>query len=139
MYLEPVYQKRLPMSKPVQYEMEFPIHASAQMLYQYIATPSGLAEWFADDVNMREDYFVFIWDNQGEEAELVTFKTNKCVQFRWLNSEPDTFFEMRIVIDEITEDVSLLVTDFSEEAELEESKMVWTNQVAYLKHILGSA
>jgi len=33
------------------FEIEFPIHASPHMLYQYISSASGLCEWFADDVN----------------------------------------------------------------------------------------
>ena len=40
--------------------------------------------------------------------------------------------------DEITKDVSLVVVDFSEEDELEESKLLWENQVSDLKHVLGS-
>jgi hypothetical protein len=32
----------------VKYELEIPIHASPNMLYQYISSPSNLQEWFAD-------------------------------------------------------------------------------------------
>ena len=46
---------------------------------------------------------------------------------------------IRIQVDEITKDVSLIVTDFTEEDELEEAKMLWDNQIADLKHVLGSA
>ncbi|WP_373657448.1 START-like domain-containing protein, partial [Escherichia coli] len=38
------------MSEKIKYEMEFPITASPQLLYQYISTSSGLSEWFADNV-----------------------------------------------------------------------------------------
>ncbi|MGB0789281.1 MAG: START-like domain-containing protein, partial [Marinirhabdus sp.] len=30
------------MSTKIKYEMEFPIHASPSLLYQYISTPSGM-------------------------------------------------------------------------------------------------
>ena len=39
----------------------------------------------------------------------------------------------------ITKDVSLMVTDFSEEDEVEESKMLWESQIADLKQVLGSS
>ena len=51
------------MEVKVKYEIEFPIMASPQLLYQYISTPSGLSEWFADNVNSRRELFTFIWDD----------------------------------------------------------------------------
>jgi hypothetical protein len=49
------------------------------------------------------------------------------------------YFEIRIQVDEITKDVSLMVTDFAEEDEVDEAKMLWTNQISSLKQVLGSA
>ena len=46
------------MSVKVKYELEFPIQSSPQLLYQYISTPSGLSEWFADNVNSRESFLL---------------------------------------------------------------------------------
>lgn len=126
------------MQHKVKYEMEFVIHSSPRLLYQYISTPSGLSEWFADDVNSRGELFVFIWDDSEEEARLLKRKNTEYVKFKWEDSDENTFFEIRIVVDEITKDVSLMITDFAEEDELEESKMLWANQVADLKHVLGS-
>lgn len=60
------------------------------------------------------------------------------MKFRWIEAEDDTFFEMRIVVDEITKDVSLIITDFTEEDEVDEAKMLWENQISDLKHVLGS-
>jgi len=122
----------------IKYEMEFVIHSSPQLLYQYLSTPSGLSEWFADNVNSRGELFTFIWDDSQEEARLLKKKSAEYVKFKWEEAPKDTFFEMRIVVDEITKDVSLMVTDFTDEDELEESKMLWENQVADLKHVLGS-
>ena len=41
-------------------------------------------------------------------------------------------------MDEITKDVSLMVTDFAEEDEVDEGKMLWENMISNLKQILGS-
>jgi len=129
------------MEVKVKYELEFPIHASPSLLYQYISTPSGLSEWFADNVNSRGEYFTFIWEDSQERAKLTAKKTGERVKFRWLNeddSDNGYFFELRIMEDEITKDVSIVVVDFAEEDELEEAKLLWENQISDLKHVLGS-
>ena len=41
-------------------------------------------------------------------------------------------------VDEITKDVSLMITDYAEEDEVDEGKMLWENMVSELKQILGS-
>lgn len=61
------------------------------------------------------------------------------MRFAWEEADDDSFFEMKIIVDEITKDVSLFITDFAEEDEIDESKMLWTNQVSDLKQVLGSA
>ncbi len=124
------------------FEMEFVIQASPTLIYQYISTPSGLSEWFADNVNSRGELFTFIWDGSEEQAKLLSKKSGERVKFRWLNDDEEgatCYFEIRIQVDEITKDVSLMITDFAEEDEVEEGKMLWSNQISSLKQVLGSA
>jgi len=128
------------MSDKVKYEIEFVIQSSPQMLFQYIATPSGLSEWFADNVNSSGELFTFIWDDSEEVAKLLTKKNGERVKFKWQDGDDDnSFFEIRIQVDGITKDVSLMITDFTEEDEIEEAKMLWENQVSDLKQVLGSS
>ncbi|SNR33099.1 START-like domain-containing protein [Lutibacter flavus] len=127
------------MSTKIKFEIEFPIHASPHMLYQYFGTPSGLSEWFADNVNSRGEVYTFIWDGSEEKAKVLQERPEEKIKFKWLDGEDDkSFFEFRIEVDEITKDVSLIVTDFAEEDEVEESKMFWTNQIDELKHTIGA-
>ena len=129
------------MDDKVKFDIEFPIHASPQLLYQYISTPSGLSEWFSDNVNSRGELFTFIWDDSEEKAKLLNKKTGERVKFRWLEDEDDNlscYFEIKIQVDEITIDVSLMITDYAEEDEVEEAKMLWGNQISSLKQVLGS-
>ncbi len=129
------------MDDKVKFEIEFPIHASPQLLYQYISTPSGLSEWFSDNVNSRGELFTFIWDDSEEQAKLLSKKSGERVKFRWLADEEDDlqcYFEIRIQVDEITKDVSLMVTDFADDDEVDEAKMLWDNQISDLKQVLGS-
>ena len=126
------------MDDKTKFELEFPIHASPQLLYQYISTPSGLSEWFADNVNSRGELFTFIWDGSEEQAKLLTKKANQSIKFQWSEDEgSDAYFEMRIQIDDITKDVSLMVTDFTYDDEIEEAKMLWESQIEDLHAILG--
>ena len=128
------------MSDKIKFEIEFPIHASPQLLFQYISTPSGLSEWFADNVNSRGEIFTFIWDGSEEDAKLLSKKKEERVKFKWMDDEDASiFFEIKIQVDEITKDVSLIVTDFADDDEVEESKMLWDNQISSLKQVLGSA
>lgn len=127
------------MAQKVKYEMEFPIQVSPSLLYQYISTPSGMSEWYADNVNSRGVFFTFIWEGSEEKAKLLGKKSGERIKFRWVDDEDtDYYFEMRIQVDEITKDVSLMITDFAEEDEIEEGKMLWENMISNLKQILGS-
>ena len=133
--------KEIKMTNKKLFSLEFNFHCSPQLLFQYLSTPSGLSEWFADDVNSRGEDFTFIWEDSEEYAKLLTKKNNESVKFMWVNDEEDYeeyFFEFLITVDEITKDVSLTVTDFSDDDELEESKMLWTNLVGDLKQVLGA-
>ena len=130
------------MQDKIKFEMEFPIHSSPQLLYQYISTPSGLSEWFADNVNSRDEFFTFIWNDSEEQAKLLSKKNDERIKFRWLTDDENDdsyYFEIRIQVDEITKDVSIIVTDFIDEDEIEEAKMLWENQISDLKQVLGSA
>jgi uncharacterized protein YndB with AHSA1/START domain len=127
------------MEDKIKYEMEFVIHVSPAMLYTYISTPSGLSEWYADNVNSRGEFFTFIWEGSEEKAKLLAKKSKERIKFQWMEDEgTDFFFELRIQVDEITKDVSLMITDYAEEDEVEEGKLLWNNMIGNLKQILGS-
>lgn len=126
----------------VKLELEFSINSSPQLLYQYISDPSGLSEWFADNVNSRGEFFDFQWDDFIEKAKLAGKKTDEKIKFRWLDedgADTEYFFEMKIISDEITKDVILVVTDFAEPDDLEGHRQLWDRQISDLKKVLGSA
>ena len=130
------------MSNKTFFSVEYDFQSSPQLLFQYISTPSGLSEWFADNVNSRGELFQFIWDDSEEQAKLIQSKSNEKVRFQWDNGEEDDkdyYFEFKIEVDEITKDVSLVVSDFADEDEMDESKLLWDNLIADLKQVLGSA
>lgn len=129
------------MDQKIRYEIEFPINSSPQLLYQYISTPSGLSEWFADNVNSRGEFFTFIWNDSEEKARLSSRKSGEKVKFKWIdddNKDTEYFFELQILVDELTKDVSLMVIDFAEKDEVDEATLLWENQISDLKQVIGS-
>jgi uncharacterized protein YndB with AHSA1/START domain len=127
------------MSDKIKFEIEFPIHASPHMLYQYFSQASSLDEWFADNVNSRGEIYTFIWDDSEEQAKVLKYETEEYMRYQWLEDEgEDVYFEFRIQVDELTKDVSLIVTDFAEEDEIEDSKLFWENQIGELKQTIGA-
>ena len=128
------------MSDLIKYSIEIPINSSVNVLYKRLSTPSGLAEWFADNVNLKNNVFTFIWNDSDQSAKILKKKSNKFVQFKWLDDqEKESFFEFKIQVDEMTSDVSLIITDFAEDEEdQEEQTMLWEQQIQNLKMAIGS-
>ena len=121
------------------FQIEFPIRSSLRILFNQISTPSGLSEWFADNVNLNGKNYTFFWDGDEQEAELLSKKNNQSIKFRWTDEPKDTFFELKIVIDDITQDISLIITDFAEdEDDEEEAKLLWNKQIEKLRQSIGS-
>lgn len=128
------------MSHLVKYSIELSINSSVNVLYKRLSTPSGLAEWFADNVNLKDNIFTFFWEDSEQSAKLIKKKTNKFIQFKWLDDEyKDSYFEFNIQIDEMTSDVSIIITDFAEDLdEKEEQILLWKQQIESLKRAIGS-
>lgn len=125
----------------IKFETEYIINASKGIIFNCLSTPSGLSEWFADDVNINKDVFTFIWDGSEEEARMLTKKNEEYIKFRWMEDEEEdnnVYFEIRIKIVPLTGEVALIVTDFAEPDELEEAQLLWDSQIGKLKRILGS-
>lgn len=122
------------------YELEYPIHSSIKILYERLSTLSGLSEWFANDVNVnRSGIYTFTWEGSSQDAVLISKKKGEHIRFRWLDSEEDEYFEFRIQIDELTNDVSLIVSDFADdEDDKEDATNLWNTQIDNLKHLIGS-
>ena len=127
------------MASKNKFELEFPIRSSLRILFNQISTPSGLSEWFADNVNLRDKNYTFFWDGDEQKAELLSKKNNQSIKFRWLDEPSDTFFELKIIVDDITQDISLIVTDFAEDKDdEEEAKLLWEKQIEKLRQSIGS-
>ena len=127
--------------KREKFELEFPLRASPKMLFPFLSTPSGMSEWFCDDVNSRSELFTFFWDGSEEQARLLKKQQDRLVRFRWISDEEDgldTYFEFLIEVDALTNDTSIIVTDFAESDDMEEAKLLWDSQIRELQHLIGA-
>lgn len=121
------------------FEMEFVVHSSAEMLYEFLSTPSGLSEWFCDDLNIRNGIYTFIWDDQLQQARLLKTVDQQLVRFQWVDKTDGSYFEFRIQRDDLTNDIALIITDFADTAsERESAKLLWHSQIEKLMHVIGS-
>lgn len=129
--------KKRPMKERV--VMEFYLNSSPHALYELLSTPSGFSEWYCQDVDVRGDQYTFLWDGEQEETTLIGRKLGEVIRFRRNDDEdPEAFFEFRVRIDAMTNDVCLVVTDHAWPNEVEETRNLWTSQIETLGRVLGA-
>jgi uncharacterized protein YndB with AHSA1/START domain len=133
---EKAAKKKEPAGK---FEMEFILHAPIGLLYDFLTTPSGLAEWFADDVDLKNDIYTFDWDGSKQHAKIVAAKLDNFIRLHWLDKPDGTYFEFRILADELTNEISLMVTDFGDgDDDIRTSRQLWQAQIQRLIKSMGT-
>ncbi len=131
------------MSNKTEFRAEFDINASKKMLYPYIFSPSGLAQWMADDVTVNEDkVFNFIWDSEDHKCKMVAHRVNSYVRFEFLSEtgkddEDAAYIEIRLEMNELTQAVFIAIIDYSDIDDDEESMDLWGSLIDSLKEIVG--
>jgi uncharacterized protein YndB with AHSA1/START domain len=126
------------MSKRIQYSIEFAIRCSPVILYDFLSTPTGLGEWFADKVTQRENTFVFHWKGNDEVAEMIAAEENEYVVFKWDWMDEHEYFEFRIEKSPVTNETILTITDYAEKNDIKDQEQLWGTQIHDLKHRVGS-
>ena len=123
--------------------VEYPVNASPKILYPYLASPSGLAQWFCQEVRLEEDRcYNFIWDKQSHFAELNSHRTNRSVRFVFLDKDkhvlPDAnYLDFTIEESQLTQEVFLRVLDYSEETDDVELQEMWDGLIQQLRELVG--
>ena len=127
------------MSKKQKFTLEFPVRCSPSILYEFLATPSGLQEWFADKVDEKDAVYSFAWSGGApDKAEVQEKEENKFIRFKWLASGAEEFFEFRIEKTEVSNQTILVITDFAEKGEIKDQSQLWDYQIKELFHRLGN-
>ncbi len=126
------------MSKKVQYTLEYPVRCSPAILYEFLRSPSGLQEWFADEVNERDGIFTFNWNGTEDKAKLLDQEQDKFVRFQWDHMAKDEFFELSISKSEVTNQTILVIKDFADKKDVKDQSQLWEYQVKDLFHRIGN-
>lgn len=127
------------MSKKQLYTLEYPVRSSPNILFEFLSTPAGLGEWFADKVDENKEHiFTFTWKDSSEKAQLVEMQENKFVRFKWLEAPKDEYFEFEIDKSEVTNQTILIIKDFAEKKEIKDQSQLWEYQVKDLFHRIGA-
>ncbi|MGV9013189.1 MAG: START-like domain-containing protein [Flavobacteriales bacterium] len=128
-------------AKKDRYLLEFYLNATPASLFDLISTPSGFSEWFCDDVDVHETRYVFKWGAEQETAICLANKYHELMRFRWEEEEeedPNSYFELRIRVDGMTNETCLVVTAHAWPQDVEESKALWQSQIQTLARVLGA-
>jgi uncharacterized protein YndB with AHSA1/START domain len=126
------------MSKKQLFTLEFPVRCSPSILYEFLRTPAGLQEWFADKVDERDNVFSFSWNGTVDKAELMESEPEKFVRYHWSHAPKEEYFEFRIEKSEVTNLTILIIKDFAEKGEIKDQSQLWDYQVKDLFHRLGN-
>jgi uncharacterized protein YndB with AHSA1/START domain len=110
---------------------------SRRSLWNHLTTPPGLSSWFADQVEIKANQYVFKWNKEQQGAEVLSMKQEVSVRYRWLDEDDSVYFEFMIHTIELTGSVALEITDFAEPDEKQDAIELWDTQVEELKRTLG--
>jgi len=125
------------MSKQL-FSIEYPVRCSPNILYDFLSTPAGLQEWFAEKVDERDTVFSFSWNGSVEKAEVLEAEQNKFIRFHWLHAPQNEYFEFSIEKSEVSSQTILVIKDFAEKKEIADQSRLWGVQVHDLFHRLGN-
>lgn len=125
------------MSKQL-FTLEYPVRCSPTILYEFLSTPAGLQEWFADKVDERDSVFSFTWNGSTDKAELLEMEEDKFIRFHWMHGPKNEYFEFAIEKSEVTGQTILVIKDFSEKKDIPDQKRLWDFQVNDLFYRLGN-
>jgi len=120
--------------------LEYPIKSNVRILYNFISTPEGLAEWFAEEITVDKDgILTFKWYESEIKGKVLIKKENEFVRIQWLSEHqhPSQFLEIKINIEEVSNDLALVITDFCPEEELEDQKALWDMSINNLMRRIG--
>lgn len=128
------------MSVYVKVEFEYLLKTSNKVLYNFLSTPDGLQEWFADKVNYKQNgEFEFNWDDELATAKIVSKRNNESVVFEFTDEEREgNTLEFKINTDPLTRDLALQIADYCLDDDQKSNRQLWDFLINNLKTKLGA-
>ena len=120
------------------FQTEYEIKSSPGILFNFLSTSSGLSQWFADEVDINDNDCSFAWNGEEQKAQIIERVENDFIRYKWLSGVEGEYFEFKIEKAEVTGDTILIITDFADEKDIADQKMLWDSQVKTLMQQIGS-
>lgn len=121
-----------------QYTLEYIIHSSPAILFEFLTQTTNLAQWFSDYCDSSGDIFIFGWGGSYQRARQLEIIEDQFVKYHWEDSSKNEFFSFKVYKSEISNETILEVTDFAEAKEVKEQTFLWDKQIEDLKHAIGA-
>ncbi|MBN2663620.1 MAG: hypothetical protein JXR68_08210 [Bacteroidales bacterium] len=117
--------------------IDYIFRTTPNILFKRLSTPSGLSEWFADDVMVNNGTYTFKWKDHSQMANYITDRKKLCIKLDWLDEDKE-YLEFKIEESSISDDITLYITDFVEDDEDEDdAREFWDNVINRFKRKIG--
>jgi len=122
----------------VQVKVEFLFRSSKAIVYQFLTTPSCLVRWFCEKGDITGKTFTFSWEGADEVAELVENVENERLRFKWEDADDEAeYLEFTMSKSPITGDTILVITDYCDDDEVDDTRQLWESQIATMQKEMG--
>ena len=113
-------------------------------MWEQISSAHGLERWFADHVEESNGVFTFTWGEPWTEqdirkAQLIEYVKYDHIKLKWDydDEDEDSYWEMRIAKSEVTNLLTLLITDFADDEDTDALKILWESNLDRLHRASG--
>ena len=128
-------------------DIEYPLTTkSHNIVWEQISSAHGLERWMADRVDEHDGEFIFTWGEPWTEqdvrkAQLIEYVKFDHIRLKWEDDleegDEDSFWEMRIGKSELTNHLTLLITDFAEDDDADGLRILWESNLDRLHRASG--
>ncbi|MFQ7113201.1 START-like domain-containing protein [Hallella bergensis] len=130
--------------RKVKISIERPLRSrSESIIWKLISTPSGLSRWIAEQVTQEGDSLVFTWGKPGQVyetrwARILDVEKNAAIRFLWEDEDdPEAYTEIAMVKLDVTDEIALCITDFSDPDDIESMTYMWNHDLDRLQNKMG--
>ena len=116
---------------------------SESIIWKLISTPSGLSRWIAEQVTQEGNSLVFTWGKPGQVyetrwARILDVEKNAAIRFLWEDEDdPEAYTEIAMVKLDVTDEIALCITDFSDPDDIESMTYMWNHDLDRLQNKMG--
>ena len=129
-----------------QIDIEYPLKTkSPNIIWEQISNAHGLERWLADHVTEEDGIFTFTWGEPWTQqdirkAHLIEYVKYDHIKLKWDyddDMDDDAYWEMRIEKSDLTHLLTLLITDFAEDDDVEGLRILWESNLDRLHRASG--